>query len=70
MSWTTWTWRGMARSRSSNRRCMRSLMRRLLKATGSMYLHCDPTAGHHYLKLLMDSVFGRGRFMNETVWKR
>ncbi len=44
-------------------------MRRILKATGSIYLHCDPTAGH-YLKLLMDSVFGRANFRNEVVWKR
>ena len=42
-------------------------MRRLLKPTGSIYLHCDPTASH-YLKLLMDAVFGVGRFMNEIVW--
>ncbi len=44
-------------------------MRRLLKPTGSIYLHCDPTASH-YLKLLMDSVFGRGNFQNELTWKR
>ena len=44
-------------------------LRRVLKATGSLYLHCDPTAGH-YLKLAMDSVFGRGNFRNELVWKR
>ena len=42
-------------------------MRRLLKPTGSIYLHCDPTASH-YLKLLMDSVFGRDRHRNEIVW--
>ena len=42
-------------------------MRRLLKPTGSIYLHCDPTAGH-YLKELMDSVFGRKNFRNEIVW--
>ncbi len=44
-------------------------MRRLLKKTGSIYLHCDPTAGH-YLKLLMDSVFGKKNFRNEIVWQR
>ena len=44
-------------------------MRRLLKDTGSIYLHCDPTAGH-YLKLLMDGVFGRRGFRSEIVWKR
>ena len=42
-------------------------MRRVLKATGSIYLHCDPTMSH-YLKLLMDAVFGRKRFKNEIVW--
>ena len=42
-------------------------MRRILKPTGSIYLHCDPTASH-YLKLLMDAVFGMGRFRNEIVW--
>ncbi len=44
-------------------------MRRLLKPTGSIYLHCDPTAGH-YLKLTMDAVFGVKNFRNEIVWKR
>lgn len=44
-------------------------MRRLLKDTGSIYLHCDDTASH-YLKLLMDAVFGQGRFRNEVIWKR
>ena len=44
-------------------------MRRLLKDAGSIYLHCDPTASH-YLKLLMDAVFGPGNFRNEVVWKR
>jgi site-specific DNA-methyltransferase (adenine-specific) len=43
--------------------------RRALKATGSMYLHCDPSASH-YLKLLMDAVFGPGNFRNQIVWKR
>ena len=42
-------------------------MRRLLKPTGSIYLHCDPTASH-YLKTLMDAVFGQGTFRNEIVW--
>ena len=40
-----------------------------LKDTGSIYLHCDPTASH-YLKLLMDAVFGVRNFRNELVWKR
>jgi len=42
-------------------------MRRVLKPTGSIYLHCDPTASH-YLKLLMDAVFGPRYFQNEIVW--
>ena len=44
-------------------------MRRILKPTGSLYLHCDPTASH-YLKVLMDAVFGSGRFFTEIIWKR
>lgn len=43
--------------------------RRVLKETGSMFLHCDPTASH-YLKMLMDAVFGVQNFVNEIVWKR
>ena len=44
-------------------------MRRVLKDTGSIYLHCDPTASH-YLKLLMDATFGAGQFRNEIAWLR
>ena len=44
-------------------------LHRVLKPTGSIYLHCDPTASH-YLKLLMDAVFGPERFLNEIIWKR
>ena len=44
-------------------------LRRVLTPTGSIYLHCDPTASH-YLKLLMDAVFGSVQFRNEVVWKR
>ena len=44
-------------------------MHRILKPTGSIYLHCDPTASH-YLKLVMDDVFGKENFRNEIVWKR
>ncbi|MCY4236922.1 MAG: site-specific DNA-methyltransferase [Rhodospirillaceae bacterium] len=44
-------------------------MRRILKPTGSIYLHCDPTMSH-YLKLVMDAVFGRRNFRNEITWKR
>ena len=42
-------------------------MRRVLKSTGSIYLHCDPTASH-YLKALMDAIFGAHNFRNEIVW--
>ncbi len=42
-------------------------MRRILKDTGSIYLHCDPTASH-YLKTCMDSIFGKSNFRNEIVW--
>jgi adenine specific DNA methylase Mod len=44
-------------------------LRRVLKETGSIYLHCDPTASH-YLKILMDAVFGPQFFKNEIDWKR
>ncbi len=44
-------------------------MRRVLSPKGSIYLHCDDTASH-YLKLLMDVIFGRERFRNEILWKR
>lgn len=42
---------------------------RVLKPTGSLYLHCDPTASH-YLKLMLDAIFGVRNFRNEIVWKR
>ena len=42
-------------------------MKRVLKDTGSIYLHCDPTASH-YLKELMDSIFGKKNFINEIIW--
>ncbi len=42
-------------------------MRRLLKSTGSIYLHCDQTASH-YLKIVMDGIFGASNFRNEIVW--
>ena len=42
-------------------------MKRILKDTGSIYLHCDPTMSH-YLKLVMDAVFGKAQFRNEIVW--
>lgn len=44
-------------------------MRRILKPTGSLYLHCDPTMSH-YLKVLLDAIFLPERFRNEIVWKR
>jgi DNA modification methylase len=44
-------------------------LRRVLKATGSLYLHCDPTASH-YLKLLCDAIFGGQNFRNEIIWER
>ena len=44
-------------------------LHRVLKPTGSIYLHCDPTASH-YLKLLMDAVFGAYNFRNEISWSR
>ena len=44
-------------------------LHRVLKPTGSLYLHCDPTASH-YLKILMDGVFGVDDFRNEIIWKR
>ena len=43
-------------------------MHRILKPTGSIYLHCDPTASH-YLKQLLDAIFGRKNFRNEIVWR-
>ena len=42
-------------------------MHRILKATGSLYLHCDPTMSH-YLKLMLDAIFGRAQFRNEIIW--
>ena len=44
-------------------------LHRVLKPTGSLYLHCDPTSSH-YLKLLLDAAFGADKFRNEIVWKR
>ncbi len=43
------------------------ILRHLLKETGSVYLHCDQTASH-YLKVIMDSIFGSANFRNEIVW--
>lgn len=44
-------------------------LHRVLKSTGSLYLHCDPTASH-YLKILLDAIFGAEMFRNEVTWKR
>jgi site-specific DNA-methyltransferase (adenine-specific) len=44
-------------------------LRRVLKSTGSLYLHCDPTASH-YLKIVLDMIFGAENFINEIVWER
>lgn len=44
-------------------------LHRVIKSTGSLYLHCDPTASH-YLKLVLDGVFGKECFTNEIIWKR
>jgi DNA modification methylase len=44
-------------------------LHRVLKQTGSIYLHCDPSASH-YLKVLMDGIFGITNFRNEIIWKR
>ena len=44
-------------------------LHRVLKPTGSFYLHCDPTASH-YLKIILDQIFGVENFRNEVIWKR
>jgi site-specific DNA-methyltransferase (adenine-specific) len=44
-------------------------LHRVLKPTGSLYLHCDPTASH-YLKMILDTIFGVQNFQNEIIWKR
>ena len=44
-------------------------LRRVLKPTGSLYLHCDPTASH-YLKIVLDAIFGVENLRNEIIWKR
>lgn len=44
-------------------------LQRVLKPTGSLYLHCDPTASH-YLKIVLDNIFGADQFRNEIIWQR
>jgi DNA modification methylase len=45
------------------------VMKGILKPTGSLYLHCDPTASH-YIKIMLDAIFGHNNFRNEIIWKR
>lgn len=45
------------------------VMKRVLKLNGSLYLHCDPTAAH-YIKVMMDTIFGHRNFRNELIWRR
>lgn len=63
--------RGQGRNQMAAYLAMMSMrlaeLRRVLKPSGSIYLHCDQTAVH-YLKLLMDSVFGGGNFLNHVIW--
>jgi adenine-specific DNA-methyltransferase len=63
------TWKDGLDSYLSMMRDRLELLKRLLTPTGSIYVHCDWHAGH-YLKVLMDEVFGYDRFVNEIVWKR
>src|SRR4030043_439601 len=50
--------------------CIRLVeLKRVLKDTGSIYLHCDPTASH-YLKILLDAIFGPMNYLNDIVWER
>ena len=44
-------------------------MRRILTSNGSIYLHCDPTASH-YLKIVMDAIFGLNNFRREIIWDK
>ena len=44
-------------------------LHRVLKPTGSLYLHCDPTASH-YLRVMLDGIFSSKRMLNEICWKR
>jgi len=60
-----WKWdEYLAFMRARLRQC-----HRVLKSTGTIYLHCDPNISH-YLKVMMDSIFGRANFRNEITWKR
>ena len=45
------------------------LLKKIISPTGSIYMHCDPTVSH-YVKVIMDGIFGFGNFRNEVVWKR
>ncbi len=44
-------------------------MKSILRPTGSLFLHCDPTASH-YIKIMMDAIFGHTNYRNEIIWKR
>jgi adenine specific DNA methylase Mod len=44
-------------------------LHRVLKPTGSLYLHCDPTASH-YLKIVLDGIFGKENYVNEIIWQK
>ncbi|MGI8915151.1 MAG: DNA methyltransferase [Chloroflexota bacterium] len=63
------TWKNGLDSHLSMMRDRLDLLKRLLAPTGSIYVHCDWHAGH-YLKVLMDEVFGYERFQNQIVWQR
>ena len=63
------TWKDGLDSYLSMMRDRLELLKRLLAPTGSIYVHCDWHAGH-YLKVMMDEVFGYENFMNEIIWKR
>lgn len=63
------TWKDGLDSYLSMMRDRLELLKRLLAPTGSIYVHCDWHAGH-YLKVMMDEVFGYENFVNEIVWKR
>ncbi len=62
-------WEGGVRHYTDWMRSRVLQLHRVLRATGSIYLHCDPHASH-YLKVMMDEVFGQSRFRNEVIWQR
>lgn len=62
-------WKGGVREYIGWMRSRAVEMHRLLKPTGSLYLHCDPAASH-YLKTMLDDLFGQENFRNEVIWQR